>query len=506
MRHKWLVLVVLVVLVAPAAADHCLCNFAAGGPTAVNGSTDPREYQEVTGPEVNKLKQVEQQVRRSPYFSNFPGQFRVIAMPGRNAFMFPSGEGYFTQEMVAHYGSDELAGVMGHEMLHFYKQHGKRQAQKTNTWLTLAEIAVLTTGGNLERNLVYGLLGGLFLDRGRTSRGMEYDADSGGVVIGTLAGYNPLGLAWLMDDFARTYPASKNVFIQAVGAITYPLSSHPPSGKRANKIRELASDPQVAQLKNARTEVAGNQALAQRRDISLYVEQINLEGYGYSSPGHVHQLMLTELRKHVRVFERQTPEVRYKAVLSANIAIGWSGGSRGVFLPDFGIQVSSGRSRAHGEFAGTVVDLQGGEVVAGVTTPRHGTSKTNTGLFIQAGRLSPIAIQSQSAGSMEQILLQRLVREGIGAWVAALVKTVEPAPVAASQPPGLATSGVDQEPDYYSTLDPGGYAIAGETWGVYEGAERVGTVRVVRVEGRTVYFRLLSGRGPGPNSKCYPDG
>jgi len=323
------------------------------------------------------------------------------------------------------------------------------------------------------------------------------------VVIATQAGYDSVGLALLMDDFSQRYRPSRNAIVQALGVITYPLSSHPPSGKRANEIRKFATDPKLVELRNARlnSQPAGLATSGvDSRQITLFVEQINIEGYGYSSPEHLRQLILTELRNYVRVFEQQTPEVRYKAVLSANIAIGWSGGNRGVSLPEFDIQVSSGRSRAHGEFSGTVVDLQSAEVVGGTTSTNSGTSKTNASFTVHAGRMNPVSIQTFDAGNMEQILLQRLVSEGVKSWVASLVKTVEVRPEA-TQPAGLPTAGVER---LSFPIPPGSYARVGEIWTIVAAAGQAYPVTVIEVIGDQAYYAFNGRRPPGGTYQIFP--
>ncbi|MBI3261308.1 M48 family metalloprotease, partial [Candidatus Berkelbacteria bacterium] len=413
------------------------------------------------------------------------GRYSVAVLGDRrpNAGAYPDGRIIVTSGMLDLVRSeDELAAVLAHERTHVDQRHSARQG-KEFLLTALLTYGVARAVGVSGRDAV---LAGQVVGTARWQRFSlrdEYRADEGSVKLLSQAGYQPDAMADLFERL-KSQPPVRSENGEALCFLN--VRTHPSFGARIEAVKRAANSQPLGLPTSG----------VDRRQITLFVEAINMEGYGYSSAGHVRQLILTELRQHVRVFETQTPEVRYKVILSANIVLGWSGGSRGVSLPEFDVQVSSGRSRAHGEFTGTVVDLRSAEVVGGVTTPRSGTSKTNSDFFVRAGRLSPIFVNNTSSGNMEQILLQRLVSEGVKSWVGALVKTVELRPEVtqpAESPTSFTNTGstatIGQKGIVFQDLNGNGLHDSGEPI--------FARIKVSRIVGERVYVEVIGGRWPG---------
>lgn len=411
----------------------------------------------------------------------------VVSDNRPNAGAYPDGRIIVTSGMLDFVRSEsELAAVLAHERAHVDQHHAARQGKEF--FLTALLTYGIAKAAGASGDLATGVATTVGVARWqRFSLRDEYRADEGSKKALARAGYESTALEQVFTRLQNQPPVRAE---DGESLCFLNIATHPSFDARIKALSKIKTKTEPN---------AGSQSLS---GLTIYIEEINLEGHGYTSPYHVRQLILTELRKHARVFERQTFEVRYKVNLSANIVLGWSGGSRGVFLPDFDIEVSAGRSRAHGSFSGTVVDLQNAEVVGGVTTPRSGTSKTSSGFFVRAGRLSPIAIQTSSSGSMEQILLQRLVEEGVKAWVADLVKQVEP------RPPVLPerVQGASPEPEYTFT-NIGSQAYVGQTGIVFKdangnsyydaGEPTLARVKVTRIVGQTTYLMVTEGQWPG---------
>jgi len=117
--------------------------------------------------------------------------FKIINLEGVNAFSFPGGFIYVTNDLLDHIQSaDELAGVLAHEIAHVIHNHALRQTINNTKYSLLTILAVLLTG---ETDVA--LLGRLttitFLNQ--YSREYEEEADLTAIELLIKAGYNPVG-------------------------------------------------------------------------------------------------------------------------------------------------------------------------------------------------------------------------------------------------------------------------------------------------------------------------
>ena len=127
---------------------------------------------------------------------------------------------------------DELAMVLGHEMAHALREHGRARAAKV-TLTNVGALAVsLFIGGNVGELARQG--GGLL--NLKFNRDDERDADLIGIEIAARAGYDPEAGITLWEKMGRIAGAGRPSW----------LSTHPSSEDRIRRIRDAIKD--VAKL------------------------------------------------------------------------------------------------------------------------------------------------------------------------------------------------------------------------------------------------------------------
>jgi predicted Zn-dependent protease len=152
-----------------------------------------------------------------------------------NAFALPDGRIYVTLGLIRALDSsrmpeDELAFVVGHEVTHVAERHSVSQAKKSLP----INIAAILLGAATRSSTLGGLAGlGAAAYGASFSRKDEYRADKGGLLAMNKAGYDlDAGIAMLKR-------------LQAAGGKSSGpswFSSHPPTGNRIDKTREMIAD------------------------------------------------------------------------------------------------------------------------------------------------------------------------------------------------------------------------------------------------------------------------
>ncbi len=111
---------------------------------------------------------------------------RVLGSPLRNAFVLPNGAVYFSTGMLDLMDNeDQLATVLGHELVHFLHRHSLRDMRhKENRWKWTMAIGTLLAGPGVDLSplLAISSLGGY-------SRELEAEADDLGFRMMVKAGY-----------------------------------------------------------------------------------------------------------------------------------------------------------------------------------------------------------------------------------------------------------------------------------------------------------------------------
>lgn len=165
--------------------------------------------------------------------------FTLVNSDVVNAFAVPGCYIYITRGLFAIVGSEaELASVLGHELGHIVGAHAQRQ-QRRSIWRTLGVIAVSLTGSETLTRLASQAAQFFTL---RYSRGQEYESDELGIRYLSAAGYDPHAAADMLNALGRhTAFLTRTAGRDEASSIPEWASSHPLTGNRVERARELAS-------------------------------------------------------------------------------------------------------------------------------------------------------------------------------------------------------------------------------------------------------------------------
>ena len=157
----------------------------------------------------------------------FNWQIEVIKSKELNAWAMPGGKMAFYTGLVESLNltDDEIATVMGHEMAHALKEHGKKKAnmgQFTDVLAGVAHVALSTQIGSDGSAVVVGLTKDWALDK-PYSRSAETEADEVGLLLMAKSGYNAQAAPGLWDKMQKASKGSQSVLDK--------LSSTHPSDK-----------------------------------------------------------------------------------------------------------------------------------------------------------------------------------------------------------------------------------------------------------------------------------
>jgi predicted Zn-dependent protease len=168
--------------------------------------------------------------------TEFEFEFNLVDAEEPNAFALPGGHIYVTRGILPLIqNEDELAGIIGHEIMHVIQRHSVKQFNR--------EIvpAVLKVPGNIINAITFSRLGNIInvpIDIiaspfiAKYSRKHEKEADDLGIELAARAGYNPIKLADALDRLSKeiealTGQAERRSF----------LSDHPYTPFRSEDIR-----------------------------------------------------------------------------------------------------------------------------------------------------------------------------------------------------------------------------------------------------------------------------
>lgn len=166
---------------------------------------------------------------------DMPYRFQAVNGNYVNAYAFPGGSIAATRGIMLELESeDELAALMGHEIGHVNARHfAERQAQGTLVDLVTATATIAAGSKNAQygelAQLVGGLGGGALL--AHYSRDNEREADALGMEYMHKAGYNPAGMADLMEMLNSQSKSKPN-------ALEVMFSTHPMSSERLANTRQ----------------------------------------------------------------------------------------------------------------------------------------------------------------------------------------------------------------------------------------------------------------------------
>ncbi len=185
------------------------------------------------------LNKVGQRLAQVNPDQRFDYTFSIVDQYVPNAFALPGGYIYVTRGLLALTNNeDELAGIMGHEIIHVSRRHSARQMAKARG-PGLLSLPGRIVGGVLSENLgnlinaPVNLLGGAYLVS--HSRQDEFESDQFGQQLAASAGYDPAALAPILarlEDFIELYTGEKRV----PGF----FDTHPSAPDRVNRLKRDA--------------------------------------------------------------------------------------------------------------------------------------------------------------------------------------------------------------------------------------------------------------------------
>jgi len=158
-------------------------------------------------------------------------QFGVLDAPQLNAFAVPGGTIFITRGLLERMQSEaELAGVLGHEIVHVVKKHHLKAIQKgAMSALAGDALSIAVQNKNAAANEKLVSFGKEMYSRG-LDKGDEYEADRLGIVYAARAGYDPYGLPSVLQTLQ-----SINAQDSAVALM---FKTHPAPGDRLDQLGE----------------------------------------------------------------------------------------------------------------------------------------------------------------------------------------------------------------------------------------------------------------------------
>jgi len=165
--------------------------------------------------------------------STLAARFGVLPGPIKNAVALPNGRILLWEGLIEMAGDDTdmLAGVLAHELGHLKHEHFLNRVQ----WAAMASFILGYLGGGWARRFIQNLAA-TAISRG-FSRRQELEADDTAVHLMRRAGYDPAGLARLLDQLDDG---------SAPGSL---MGTHPDPAARASRIRKklgLSPKPRAA--------------------------------------------------------------------------------------------------------------------------------------------------------------------------------------------------------------------------------------------------------------------
>ena len=168
-----------------------------------------------------------------------PWRFGVIDSTEVNAFAMPGGTILITSGLYDRLRDEsELAGVLGHEIAHVVEKHQLNAIRKAAGRALMADLAGEVTARSGEQAV--RMFGDEVFQAGMNVFGKgldkqdEYDADQRGMVLAARGGYNPYGLAGVLQTLDSSGGAN--------GGMALMLSTHPNPGDRIERLLESVGD------------------------------------------------------------------------------------------------------------------------------------------------------------------------------------------------------------------------------------------------------------------------
>jgi Zn-dependent protease with chaperone function len=166
---------------------------------------------------------------------NLPWKFIVLDTDGVNALAAPGGYVHITRGALSLMKNEaELAGVLGHEIIHVTEKHTIRAIQKGKA-IQMGTSETLSNSPALFNKFVDKATEGVMAGFGR---GEELEADDKGVLLANKVGYAPSGLS----TFLTTIKERNSQSSEKQGL----FASHPEMDERLKKLEKKIADAKLA--------------------------------------------------------------------------------------------------------------------------------------------------------------------------------------------------------------------------------------------------------------------
>ena len=186
---------------------------------------------------------------------DFAFRFQIVDQMEPNAFALPGGFVFVSRGLLALVNDeDELACVLGHEIIHAWRRHAAQQQA----------VARSLPGLSLPRSRAQTLAA--------YGRDMEREADAMGQRLAAAAGYDPMG----MSTFMRSLDQRERLLIGAPRAPTF-LDTHPGTRERASanaiRSRELRwhRDPSLGDTRKRLLERVDGMPIGDRPETGIFL-------------------------------------------------------------------------------------------------------------------------------------------------------------------------------------------------------------------------------------------
>jgi predicted Zn-dependent protease len=178
-------------------------------------------------------------------------QFIVLDTEAVNAYAAPGGIVHITKGALGLIKDEaQLAGVLGHEIIHITEKHTVRAIQKSKGFDVVSD--EVGAQGGLAGSLVNRLADAAFNNilMGAYNRGDENESDEDGVVLANKVGYAPNGLHLFLTKIAERNAGNKD---ERNGF----FASHPELKERLDKIAKVIKDQKLTATATVQARYAG---------------------------------------------------------------------------------------------------------------------------------------------------------------------------------------------------------------------------------------------------------
>ena len=167
--------------------------------------------------------------------ANLPWKFIVLDTDGVNALAAPGGYVHVTRGALSLMKNEaELAGVLGHEVIHITEKHTMKAIQK-GKMIQMGTSETLSNSPALFNTFVDKATEGVMAGFGR---GEELESDEKGLLLANKAGYSPKGLS----DFLTTIKERNSGSTEKQGL----FASHPEMDERLKNLEREIADNKLA--------------------------------------------------------------------------------------------------------------------------------------------------------------------------------------------------------------------------------------------------------------------